>query len=248
MNDLINPASIGGQQMPSVDARHLHERLGVETNFRDWIKRRIEELNLEIGNDFEVSLKNERNLSGGRPSQEYLLTIRAAMRICVAERTERGDQLRDQLVDYLLASQDRAPVRNQSLDVQIEAKLEALAAKVASLEADAELAKSADDWSKPCEYVDYAYGITLEKFMDHLEICDSRRVIVIDYKELVKILVNEGWLLMIKGQPVTTLKAARLGMMTNMRRAYSNGERLIPALTDKGVEHLTKFFQARHSE
>ena len=105
MNDLIpiSSAAIGGQQVPSVDARHLHERLGVETDFSHWIKRRLDEHGFVENVDF-VYVKNDVNEITDvfpPPRINYLLTLRAAMKICVAERTERGDQLRDQLVDYL---------------------------------------------------------------------------------------------------------------------------------------------------
>ena len=117
MNDLIIiPGSISGQPVPTIDARHLHDRLGVQTEFKDWMPRRIEQLNLKNGNDFEVLLKSELNPLGGRPAQNYLLTLRAAIRIAVAERNERGDQVRDQLVDHLLAAESRpAPMSDDEL-------------------------------------------------------------------------------------------------------------------------------------
>jgi phage anti-repressor protein len=94
MNDLIpiSSAAMGGQQVATVDARHLHERLGVQAKFADWISRRIEEHGLAENVDF-ACLKNETNEITNvfpPPRIDYLLTIRTAMKIAMSEATEYG--------------------------------------------------------------------------------------------------------------------------------------------------------------
>ena len=79
MNDLIpiTQADMGGALMPAVDGRYLHGRLEIQTDFRYWGPRRIEQLDLKIGKDYAVSVNSDRNPSGGRPAQDYQLTLHA---------------------------------------------------------------------------------------------------------------------------------------------------------------------------
>ena len=53
MDDLIpiTLTSIGGVLVPTVDARWLHSELEVQTDFCNWMPRRIEQLGLKNGND-----------------------------------------------------------------------------------------------------------------------------------------------------------------------------------------------------
>ena len=57
MKALIKITETNGQR--AVNARELHRFLGVKTQFKDWINRRIEEYQFIKGQDFEVFLKNE---------------------------------------------------------------------------------------------------------------------------------------------------------------------------------------------
>jgi phage anti-repressor protein len=85
----------------AVSARELYEFLEVDTHFKDWIKRMVDYLELEINVDYIVSLKNEQNfiLSGGRPSKEYFLTIDAAKEISMLQRSEKGKEARKYFIE-----------------------------------------------------------------------------------------------------------------------------------------------------
>jgi len=91
---------IGGQVVLGIaDARKLHEGLKANTAFGDWMPRRIKALGLVEGIDFEeVSLKNEKNLSGGRPIKEYRLTLDAAKHIAMVEKNEVGRLVRSYFI------------------------------------------------------------------------------------------------------------------------------------------------------
>lgn len=91
---------IGGQVVLGIaDARKLHEGLKANTAFGDWMPRRIKSLGLVEGIDFEeVSLKNEKNLSGGRPIKEYRLTLDAAKHIAMVEKNEVGRLVRSYFI------------------------------------------------------------------------------------------------------------------------------------------------------
>lgn len=91
---------IGGQVVLGIaDARKLHEGLKADTAFKDWMPRRIKALGLVEGIDFEeVSLKNEQNLSGGRPTKDYRLTLDAAKHIAMVEKNEVGRLVRSYFI------------------------------------------------------------------------------------------------------------------------------------------------------
>lgn len=88
-------SSIGGESVKAVDARELHDFLEVRTNFNDWINRRIKEYGFVIDSDF-CSFLGES--SGGRPGQEYSITIDMAKELSMVERNEKGKQARQYFI------------------------------------------------------------------------------------------------------------------------------------------------------
>ncbi len=81
-----------------VNARELHSFLKTGTNFRDWIKRRIDEYRFTENEDFVISLKNERN-SKGRSSIEYSISLDMAKELAMVERTEEGRNVRKYFIE-----------------------------------------------------------------------------------------------------------------------------------------------------
>ncbi|GIJ93520.1 hypothetical protein CAPN002_07380 [Capnocytophaga stomatis] len=97
MKALIKITETNGQR--AVNARELHQFLGVKTQFKDWINRRIEEYQFIKGQDFEVFLKNEQNPSGGRPAKEYALSLDMAKELSMVEKTEQGRKARQYFIE-----------------------------------------------------------------------------------------------------------------------------------------------------
>ncbi len=97
MKTLVNIQEQHGNQV--VNARELHQFLEVDTQFKDWIKRRIEDYGFVENEDFEVLLKNERNSKGGRPSKEYAITLDVAKELSMVERNEKGRQARRYFIE-----------------------------------------------------------------------------------------------------------------------------------------------------
>ena len=82
-----------------VSARELHKFLEVKTQFKDWIKRRIDEYEFIENQDFEVSLIFEQNSKGGRPSKEYTLSIDMAKELSMIERSDKGKLARQYFIE-----------------------------------------------------------------------------------------------------------------------------------------------------
>ena len=81
-----------------VSARELHKFLEVETRFNDWISRMMNYGFVE-NVDYQVLLKNEYNLSGGRPSTDYALTLDTAKEISMIQRSEKGKLARQYFIE-----------------------------------------------------------------------------------------------------------------------------------------------------
>ena len=93
MNQIIplSTASLDNQQVQTVNARDLHGFLGVKTNFKDWIARRVKDFGFVEDVDFCSFLSES---TGGRPSTEYHLTLGMAKELCMVERNAKGKQAR----------------------------------------------------------------------------------------------------------------------------------------------------------
>lgn len=93
MNELIKiePAEIGGETIQTCNARDLHAFLEVKSNFRDWIKNRIDDFDFKENHDYVTFAKN---LAKGRPSVEYFLRLNMAKELSMVERTAKGKEAR----------------------------------------------------------------------------------------------------------------------------------------------------------
>ena len=121
-----------------VSARELHEFLGIDTRFNDWISRMIGYGFVE-NVDYQVLLKNEYNLSGGRPSTDYALTLDTAKEISMIQRSDKGKQARQyfiacekklkEVVAKPLTQAELILAQAQAL-VDVERKLNSVEAKV----------------------------------------------------------------------------------------------------------------------
>jgi len=91
-----------------VNARELHEFLGVGKDFSTWLKDRIEKYEFAEGEDYvEVFPNFGENSSltdkGGRPTKDYLLTLDTAKELAMVENNEKGRQARK----YFIACEKR---------------------------------------------------------------------------------------------------------------------------------------------
>ena len=102
MNELINitKTTINEEEVNAVNARELYEKLGVKTQFKDWMPRRIDEYGFEEGRDFTV-LKNERgrNANGKFCSKEYIISLDMAKELAMVENNEQGRKIRRYFIE-----------------------------------------------------------------------------------------------------------------------------------------------------
>ena len=73
--------------------------LGSKKDFSDWIKHRIKKYDLIENTDYIVFPHLGENLSGGRPSIEYALTIDCAKELSMVEGSIKGKQARRYFIE-----------------------------------------------------------------------------------------------------------------------------------------------------
>lgn len=91
MNELTNV----NNDLQTISARELHERLNINSNFTTWF-RRMTEYGFEEGFDF---FPKKEESTGGRPSTDFDISIDMAKQICMIQRTPEGKQVRQYLID-----------------------------------------------------------------------------------------------------------------------------------------------------
>lgn len=85
-------------QINSVNARSLHETLNIKKQFTDWIKDQIHILQLKRGRDYAVLLPEELNRSGGRPTEEYVVSLDVSKHIAMMSQTDMGYKIREYFI------------------------------------------------------------------------------------------------------------------------------------------------------
>ena len=92
----LQPQTINGNAVETVNARELHAFLEVRSKFADWIKNRISEYDFTVNQDFTTVSKFLEN--GGR-SIDYYITLDMAKELAMVERTEKGKQARQYFIE-----------------------------------------------------------------------------------------------------------------------------------------------------
>ena len=119
----------------AVMGRDLHEFLEVKTPYTMWISRHIQKYGFDAGQDFITKMLES---SGGRPSEEHILTMDMAKELSMVQNSNKGKQARQYFIECERKAK-RAPAeltRLELLQIAMESEKERLAleAKVTELE------------------------------------------------------------------------------------------------------------------
>jgi phage anti-repressor protein len=110
-NKLI-PVYLTDEGEKVVNARELHDYLGVERDFSTWISQRVSDYGFEKGIDFSTFLGES---SGGRPPKEYVLSLDMGKELGMVERNRQGRKIRKYFIEVEKRARGIAQ-NNQSVD------------------------------------------------------------------------------------------------------------------------------------
>ena len=71
----------------------------MQTRFNDWITTRISEYDFVENQDYVRFTENSVKPQGGRPSQEYYITLEMAKELAMVERNEKGREARRYFIE-----------------------------------------------------------------------------------------------------------------------------------------------------
>lgn len=96
----IETKTMNNESVRLINARDLHTQLQVGRMFAHWIKDRIDSCNFIENQDFILVIANfGNNPKGGRPSQEYFITIDMAKHLAMLEKNEIGHKARQYFIE-----------------------------------------------------------------------------------------------------------------------------------------------------
>lgn len=95
--ELISIRNHNGSQ--AVLARELHSFLESKRQFTNWIQSRIVDYGFIENQDYTTFLQIKENSKGGRPLQEYLISMDMAKELSMLERSEKGKEARKYFIE-----------------------------------------------------------------------------------------------------------------------------------------------------
>jgi anti-repressor protein len=75
----------------SINARELHEKLEVKSEFRTWIKRAVDKYNFEENIDFQA---DQNRSPSGQTQKDYYTTVDMAKELCMLDDSDKGRSFR----------------------------------------------------------------------------------------------------------------------------------------------------------
>jgi anti-repressor protein len=137
MNELLKLDEAGNQ---TVSARELHMKLEINTRFNDWFPRMCEYGFIQ-GKDFNLLKKEQVQIEGDREVKrevtDYLLTLSMAKEIAMLQRTARGREIRQYLIEVEEAWNSPQMIMARALQVS-QKLLEEKDARIAEMKPKAE--------------------------------------------------------------------------------------------------------------
>lgn len=98
----------------AVNARELHQKLGVGKDFSSWIKNRIEKYGFVKNQDYSSFTQIGERAKGATVRKEYALSLDMAKELCMIENNEQGRLFRKYFIEAEKAA--RAKYEQEKLD------------------------------------------------------------------------------------------------------------------------------------
>ena len=101
----------------AVNARELHQKLGVGKDFSSWIKNRIEKYGFVKNQDYSSFTQIGERAKGATVRKEYALSLDMAKELCMIENNEQGRLFRKYFIEVEKAA--RAKYEQEKLDKKV---------------------------------------------------------------------------------------------------------------------------------
>ena len=118
MNELIK-ITTNEDGVQCVSARELYEGLKVKRDFTTWIKGRISKYDFIENENYMVFTKTGENPLGGRPQQDYIITVDMAKELCMVENNDLGRQFRRYFIECERKLKSQVPQLTKKQQLQL---------------------------------------------------------------------------------------------------------------------------------
>ena len=95
----ILQTNINKETVNSVSAKELYTVLGLTKDFSSWIKAQAKRGELQENVNFIVFTLKGDNLKGGRPEQDYILTLDSAKHIAMMSQSKKAKEVREYFIE-----------------------------------------------------------------------------------------------------------------------------------------------------
>jgi anti-repressor protein len=111
-------AQIGDEVVDAIVARDLWGWLRSQSQYMDWFGLRITQAQLVEDVDFSLLQKSMKQTGrGGHNRKDYVVTVDAAMHMAMLEQTQRGREVRQDLIDW--KKKAKAMIRSQPAAINV---------------------------------------------------------------------------------------------------------------------------------
>lgn len=133
MTDII-AITYNDKDEPVISGRELHERLEIETPYKQWFDRMCE-YGFEDSKDYCTFLCNRSDGLAGKPRTDHILTLDMAKQLCMIQRTEKGRTFREYFIEVEKAWNSEPQIMARAMKIMTK-RLDGLTEQVKTLEAE----------------------------------------------------------------------------------------------------------------
>ena len=134
----IEKSIFDGISINSVNAREIHEYLGVKTRFNDWINRAIEKYDFIENIDYSI-------LSNGN-SKDFVVTLDMAKELAMLENNPKGKEIRKYFIYF--EQKAKEVIANQSSEIQLLQGMLNTLSKMDTRVSQLESSKRLENWQE----------------------------------------------------------------------------------------------------
>ena len=134
----IEKSIFDGISINSVNAREIHEYLGVKTRFNDWINRAIEKYDFIENIDYSI-------LSNGN-SKDFVVTLDMAKELAMLENNPKGKETRKYFIYF--EQKAKEVIANQSSEIQLLQGMLNTLSKMDTRVSQLESSKRLENWQE----------------------------------------------------------------------------------------------------